>query len=123
MATSQTGYLYTFDAAGNRKTASEYNGRSVAWNFDGIYRLTNESITGAAGNENGTASYVPDPVGNRTSATSSIPGLSPVGGTFNSDDELASESYDSDGNTIATAGKSFTYDTEKTMVSMNGSSR
>jgi RHS repeat-associated protein len=86
LATSQTGYLYTFDNAGNRKTASEYNGRSVAWNFDGIYRLTGETITGAAGNENGTASYVPDPVGNRASATSSIPGLTPTGGTFNADD-------------------------------------
>ena len=120
LATSQTGYLYTFDNAGNRKTASEYNGRSVAWNFDGIYRLTGETITGAAGNANGTASYVLDPVGNRDIATSSIPGLSPIGGTFNADDELASESYDSDGNVTASGGKTFSYDTENHLMSMNG---
>jgi RHS repeat-associated protein len=121
LATSQTGYLYTFDAVGNRKTASEYNGRSVAWNFDGIYRLTSESVTGAGG-ENGSVSYGLDPVGNRQSATSSIAGLSPIGGTFNADDELAVESYDSDGNTIATGGKTLTYDTENNLMSMNGGS-
>jgi RHS repeat-associated protein len=119
LATSQTGYLYTFDNAGNRKTASEYNGRSVTWNFDGIYRLTGETITGAAGNENGTASYVPDPVGNRQSATSSIPGLTPIGGTFNPDDELASESYDQNGNVTRIAnGNTFAYDSVNHLVSM-----
>jgi RHS repeat-associated protein len=119
LATSQTGYLYTFDNAGNRKTASEYNGRSVTWNFDGIDRLNDETITGAAGNENGTASYVPDPVGNRQSATSSIPGLTPIGGTFNPDDELASESYDQNGNVTRIAnGKTFAYDAENHLVSM-----
>ena len=119
LATSQTGYLYTFDNAGNRKTASELNGRSVSWNFDGIYRLTGETISGAPGSENGTASYGLDPVGNRDAATSSIPGLSPIGGTFNADDELASESYDSDGNITASGGKTFSYDTENHLMSMN----
>ena len=122
LATSQTGYLYTFDAVGNRKTASEYNGRSVAWNFDGIFRLTNESVTGAPGGVDGTVSYSLDPVGNRQSATSSISGLSPVGGTFNADDELASESYDSDGNVTSSGAKTFSFDTENHLMSMNGGS-
>jgi RHS repeat-associated protein len=121
LATSQTGYMYTFDAVGNRKTASELNGRSVSWSFDGIYRLSSEGITGATGGENGNTSYGLDPVGNRQSATSSIPGLSPVGGTFNADDELSGESYDSDGNVTASGGKTFSYDTENHLVSMNGS--
>lgn len=120
LATSQTGYLYTFDAVGNRKTASELNGRSVSWNFDGIYRLTQEIIASAPGNKNGTADYGLDPVGNRSSATSSVPGLSPVGGTFNADDELSGESYDSDGNVTASGGKTFAYDTENHLLSMNG---
>jgi RHS repeat-associated protein len=120
LATSQTGYLYTFDNAGNRKSATELNGRSVAWNFDDIYRLTSESITGATGGENGSASYGLDPVGNRLSATSSIPGLAPVAGTLPPDDHLSSESYDSDGNVTASGGKTFTYDTENHLMSMNG---
>ena len=122
IATSQTGYLYTFDSVGNRKTSTELNGRAVNWSFDGIYRLTGETITGVPGNENGTASYVPDPVGNRASATSSIQGLTPTGGTFNADDELAGESYDSDGNVTATGAKTFAYDTENHLMSMNGGS-
>jgi RHS repeat-associated protein len=53
--------------------------------------------------------------------TSSIPGLSPIGGTFNQDDELATESYDQDGNVITSGGKTFAYDTENHLTSVNGS--
>ena len=44
-----------------------------------------------------------------------------TGGTFNADDELASESYDSDGNVTAAGGKTFTYDSENHLMSFNGS--
>ena len=92
------------------------------WSYDGIYRLTGETIASAPSGKDGTLGYGLDPVGNRTSDTSTVSGLLPVSGTFNADDELASESYDSDGNTTATGGKTFTYDTENHLRSMSGGS-
>jgi RHS repeat-associated protein len=92
----------------------------VNWTYDGIYRLTNETIALAPSGHNGNVSYGLDPVGNRVSATSSIPDLTPASGSFNPDDELSSESYDQDGNVTATGGKTFSYDSENHLLSMNG---
>ncbi len=98
---SQLGnYTYVLGSTGNRTGASEPSGRSVSWNYDGIYRLTNEAITNAPSGKNGALSYTLDPVGNRTSDTSSVSGLAPVGGSFNSDDELSAETYDQNGNVL-----------------------
>ncbi len=49
--------------------------------------------------------------------------LDPVGGTFNADDELASETYDQNGNVTSTGGKSFTYDSENHLMSMTASGK
>ena len=61
-----------------------------------------------------------DPVGNRQTATSTISGLAPVSGTYNADDQLAGETCDTNGNVTGTGGKSFTYDSENRLTSMNG---
>ena len=39
---------------------------------------------------------------------------------YNADDEVNTETYDSNGNTIAAGGKTFTYDSENHLTSMNG---
>src|SRR5579872_42251 len=98
IATQQTGYMYSLDAVGNRKSATELNNRAVSWTYDGIYRLTNETISLDPNNKNGSVSYGLDPVGNRSSETSSLSGINSGSFTFNQDDELAGESYDSNGN-------------------------
>jgi RHS repeat-associated protein len=118
LATSSTGYAYRRDETGKLISALELNSRQVTWNYDGINRLQSETISNAPSGKNGTLSYGLDPVGNRTSASSGVSGLSPVSGTFNSDDELSAETYDSNGNVTATGGKSFTYDAENHLVSM-----
>ena len=75
---------------------------------------------------NGSVGYVLDPVGNRKSANSSLSGVntSPTV-TYTSDDELMpgeGETYDNNGNTLTTGGKTFTYDAENHLMSMtNGS--
>jgi RHS repeat-associated protein len=51
--------------------------------------------------------------------TSSLTNGVSVSYTDNHDDELVSESYDQDGNVIASGGKTFAYDTENHLVSMN----
>src|ERR1700740_1684059 len=56
-----TGYSYQFGQAGNRTNATELNGRSINRSYDGIYRLTNESISGDPSNVNGSVAYGLDP--------------------------------------------------------------
>ena len=118
---SQLGnYAYELGPTGNRTSVSEPSGRSVTWSYDGICRLTNEAITGAPSGKNGTVAYGLDPVGNRQSETSSLSGVPSGSFSFNADDEVASETYDSNGNTTATGGKTYAYDSENHLVSMNG---
>ncbi len=64
--------------------------------------------------------YDLDPVGNRLSDTSSLTGVPSGSWGYNADDELSSETYDQDGNVTAADGKSFTYDSQNELVSMNG---
>jgi RHS repeat-associated protein len=114
------GYSYTLDATGSRTGAVEGNGRTLTWNYDGIYRLTNESISNDPVNNNGSVGYDLDPVGNRLSATSTLPSIANSAASFNLDDWMSPETYDSNGNTLTTGGKSFSYDSENHLMSMNG---
>ena len=114
------GYSYTLGATGNRTGATEQNNRTLTWNYDGIYRLTSEAVQDPSG-ANGEVEYTLDPVGNRTSVNSSLPGVQSVSlNSFNLDDWLSPETYDANGNTTSTGGKSFAYDSENHLVSMNG---
>src|SRR5208283_5317497 len=66
------------------------------------------------------AAYTLDPVDNRRSALSSL-GAVPSGSfTYNSDDESSTETYDNNGNTLATGGKTFAYDSQNQLRTMNG---
>jgi hypothetical protein len=91
---------------------TEGNGRTVTWNYDGVYRLTNETISVGPARANGTVAYGLDPVGNRKSETSTISGLNPGSFNYNADDEVATDRYDLNGNAISTGGEAFTYDSE-----------
>jgi RHS repeat-associated protein len=114
------GYSYTLGATGNRTAATESTGRTLSWNYDGIYRLTNETVSSAPSGVNGAVSYGLDPVGNRTSNSSTLAGVATVSlNSFNLDDWLSRESYDANGNTTYTGGSTFAYDSENHLTSMN----
>jgi RHS repeat-associated protein len=119
-------YEYTLDAAGNRQKVVEHlaneTGRTVNWSYDNIYRLTDEVITLDPHSKNGNAHYDLDPVGNRTQETATLPGLLPGTFTYDPDDRLNTETYDANGNTLTTAGKTFTYDFENRLKSMTAGS-
>ena len=118
-ASSQvSSYQYQRDPTGNLKNVVELGGRTVNWTYDGIYRLTNESIANDPSQNGGNVAYTFDPVGNRSQEVSSISGLSSGSWGYNADDEVSSESYDPNGNVTATGGKSFTYDSENHLMSM-----
>jgi YD repeat-containing protein len=119
---SQTAsYSYQRGPTGNLTSVSESSGRQVNWTYDGIYRLTNETIALAPSKSDGTVGYGLDPVGNRLSESSSLPDISSGSWSYNPDDEVSSEAYDANGNVTSTGGKSFTYDSENHLISMSAS--
>jgi YD repeat-containing protein len=126
-------YKDTLGSTGNRTKSTEQNeaaqapGRTLLWTYNGIYQLTNETIIGDPannGDNNGSATYTLDPVGNRTGDTSTFSGINPIAGAFNPNDEMtSSETYDLNGNvTSAANGNSYVYDSENHMIRMSNSS-
>lgn len=115
------GYHYDYTPAGLRNTAQEPSGRSVVWNFDDINRLTNENISSDPNNVNGGVTYGLDAVGNRTTASSTIAGVSSGSYNYDASDRLSGETYDTNGNVTATGGNTFVFDSENQLVSMNTS--
>jgi RHS repeat-associated protein len=55
----------------------------------------------------------------RLSQTATLPGISTGTFAYNSDDQLSTETYDNNGNTLSTGGSTFTYDFENRLKSMN----
>jgi len=113
-------YSYQLGPTGNRTQATESTGRTLNWSYDGIYRLTNEAISNDPEHVNGSVAYGLDPVGNRQSENSSLSGINSGSFTYNSDDESSTETYDNNGNTLATGGKTFAYDSQNQLRTMNG---
>src|SRR5208337_3675100 len=123
LSNAAANYTYTLDGTvGNRKGVTERlvskpSPRIVAWNYDNIYRLTDENITADPNSKTGEVTYGLDPVGNRLSlglsAGSNLPGISPIqlnSISYDHDDRLSTESYDPNGNTLTTGARTFTYD-------------
>lgn len=105
-------FSYQLGATGNRTNLSEtVNGtsRSYQWQYDNLYRLTNENVGSF-----GALAYAYDPVGNRTSRLSSgsqMPSLLPPADySYNTNDWLATDTYDANGNTVVSSGTNFQYD-------------
>jgi hypothetical protein len=98
--------------AGHRTSVTELSGRTVNYGYDSIYRLTNETVASDPNGMNGAVSYVYDPVGNRTQKTSTLPGYPGGLSNYNANDELASDTYDADGNTTLSQGLGYAYDFE-----------
>jgi RHS repeat-associated protein len=118
--TALNGYSYQLGPAGNRQSATEPSGRTVNWSYDGIYRLTNEAISLDPHAKNGAVSYGLDPVGNRLSQASTVPGIGSGTFAYDADDRtLSTEQYDNNGNTTVSGARTFVYDFENRLKSMN----
>jgi len=117
---SLNAYQYQLGPTGNRIGAAEPNGRTLNWTYDGIYRLTNETISLEPHSKNGTVGYGLDPVGNRLTQNSTLPGIATAGpSTYDANDRLSTETYDSNGNTLTSGSRTFAYDFENHLKSMN----
>lgn len=138
-------FAYTLAATGHRYRSAETGSalqsgspgttRSRAWNYDALWRLRNETLSGgtALGNgqsmPNGSVQYALDAVGNRKSRTSSIAGLISQNFNFDSNDRVQGDPSDNNGNTLngtvsqpsstGTTGQD-TYDAENRLIARNG---
>jgi len=114
-------YSYELNLTGDFSSATELSGRTVNWTYDNIYRLATETISADPHSKNGAVAYGLDPVGNRLSQVSTLPGIPTGSFTFDADDRiLSSETYDNNGNTTVSGAKTFTYNFENRLKSMNG---
>jgi RHS repeat-associated protein len=119
-AATLASYAYMLGAAGNRQSVTEQSGRSVSYSYDALYRLTSETISNdTVSANNGAISYTYDAVGNRLSRTSTVAAVPSTTSSVDANDRLASDSYDSNGNTIGAAGNSYQYDSENRLVALN----
>jgi RHS repeat-associated protein len=114
--TAISSYGYTLGAAGNRLSVAELSGRTVNYGYDDLYRLTSETITGAA-RQNGSISYQYDAVGNRQQVTSTLPAI-PSSALLNYDanDRTVTDPYDANGNLLTSGTGGNVYDFENRLV-------
>jgi len=113
---SLASFAYKLASAGNRTNLAETvngTGRTNQWSYDPLYRLTNEVLIAASG---GTISYKYDGIGNRTNRTSTVGGIANQNFTYNSNDQLSSDVYDSNGNTRTNGSNAFFYDAENRLT-------
>jgi RHS repeat-associated protein len=136
-------YSYTQHRTGHRSRAVESTTggppvnlpftRSVTYQYDNLYRLTNEQIT-ATTSPSGAIAYQHDPVGNRLTRTSTVANVSNQSFTYDANDRLQSDTYDANGNTTvgqtslsATGAETTlsvvtdTYDAENRLTTRTGS--
>ena len=119
-ATTLASYGQVFGASGHKTNVTESSGRAPAYQYDQIWRLTQESITGdpVAAN-NGVLTYGLDPVGNRLSLTSTLGALPNQTFSFDLDDRLQSDIYDANGNTLTSGSNTYAYQFEDRLTNFN----
>ena len=121
-ATPLAAYTYTLGPAGNRLSVAELGTRQVSYNYDAVYRLTKETVTGdTIASSNGVIDYTYDAVGNRLTRTSTMPAIPSSTYTYDANDRLTSETYDADGNLKTSAGVTYNYNFEDRLSEVNGS--
>jgi RHS repeat-associated protein len=111
-------YGQTYRVTSHRSGVVENTGRTMSYAYDPIYRLTSETIAGNANAVlNGALTYGLDAVGNRLSLTSTLAALSSQSLSYDANDRLAVDTYDANGNTVASGGKAFAYEFEDRLTS------
>jgi len=100
--TTLANYAYVLDPSGHRTSVTELNGRTNAYAYDNLYRLTSETITAGTADPApaGAVTYTLDKVGNRLTRSSSVASVTSLVQSYDADDRLTSDTYDANGNTL-----------------------
>jgi YD repeat-containing protein len=87
-------YRYTLGAAGNRTGVTELSGRTVAYTYDNLYRLTSETIANDVVGVNGSLGYQYDAVSNRQQMASTLMPLPSGLWNYDANDRLVAQVSD-----------------------------
>ena len=79
----------------------ELSGRTVNCGCDNDCGHTSEAISADPAGNNGTVGYSYDAVGNRTQMTSTLNAIPPGSFSYDANDQLTTDTYDANGNTIS----------------------
>ncbi len=98
-------YTYGLYPTGHRREVQEgaipsAQTRNVHYEYDALWRLKTETITGDPDWKNGVVNYALDAVGNRNSRASSIPGLTSQSFSYDANDHVNGDTHDANGNTL-----------------------
>jgi len=115
-ATTLASYAYTLGTTGNRTGVTEASGRTIAWTYDTLYRLTGETISGAA-SANGTVGYTYDAAGNRLSRTSTLTGVPATTSTYDANDRTDADTWNANGNMLTRDGRTQSFDSLDRLMS------
>jgi RHS repeat-associated protein len=112
-------YTYTLRPEGNRSRVTENTGKTVNWTYDNLYRLTSETVSSSPDGRNGFLGYTYDSVGNRQTRSSTLTGINNQAytGLYDANDRFTNDTYDNNGNPIASGSDSYQYDAENRLVS------
>ena len=102
-------FYYQLGLSGNRTNLNENvnsASRTYQWQYDPLYRLTNEVVSGAS--PTGALGYQYDAVGNRLNRTAAL-GLPAQSLNYNTNDWLKTDTYDNNGNTLWTTNSGTGY--------------
>ena len=91
-------YDYSLDLVGNRRAVLEDTGRLVEYDYDALYRLTEEKISNDPQGDNRTIGYRYDDVGNREIKDDSVQGVTSY--VYDDNDLLRTETLVKDGVTV-----------------------
>jgi YD repeat-containing protein len=112
---------YALGATGQRTSLIEHvNGawRTNDWKYDRLYRLTNELTRAASGGVTGELAYAYDTVANRTNRSSTLSQLISTNSTYNTNDWLTADLYDSAGNTTNASGVVYRYNADNQVTNV-----
>jgi len=119
-ASARAQFAYSVSPSGHRTNLAETVnsvGRSFARRYDPLYRLTNETVSGAS--PTGSVGYGLDAVANRTNRNSTLTGVTNQTFSYSLGDRLNSDGYDGDGSTTNSRGNSYQYDVEDRLIGLN----
>ena len=114
-------FAYTLDADGKRTGVVESGGTARQYGYDGIDRLTSETVTGSLSY---AKTFTYDPVGNRKSQVTTGSGAGSVPYTYDTRDRMLTSdgstyTYDTNGNELTKSGEAtYSYDLENRIVSV-----
>ncbi|WP_321474123.1 RHS repeat-associated core domain-containing protein [uncultured Paludibaculum sp.] len=119
-ATQFRSFSYGRAATGHILSVTENSGRSATYGFDNAWRLTSEAVASDPAGGNGLLNFGLDPANNRLSLASTLSGILAQSFSYNANDQINGETYDNNGNTLTSGGKTYGWDFENRLKSFNG---